>query len=490
MKATRLRFDLPVAVIAAGVLLRVALYLRNPAVWHDEAALLVNVIDKTFSELLGPLEFSEAAPPLFMWLERAVVVSMGSNTFAVRLPVLLAACATVVLLVPLARRVVAAAAVPLAVAIVAFSRKLVEHSGEAKPYAIDVLCAAVLLWLFLNSRSWRAVTRILTFAALFPFLLWLSYPAAFGVGGVALALAIDERSGAGDRRRLVAAGLLVVSTLVAFAALVGGPVQAQRVGPLLQDWRGAFPDYGHPWTIPVWAIRETIGVADYDFRPLGGLLLVASCAGLRAVWRRDRALAVALAAPWGLAIVAALIHQYPYAGARVLIFTLPAFALCAAEGAHAFATEYGRGIRQSTIVVAAAAVATAIVFAARVPTLDVDCTDAAGAARFVLSRLAAGDTVDWPGWEFNYYRRAFGPPAPAPQAVPSGRVWLVVRAPSAEEREHMFENRRARTAVPIERHEFNRLSVYVLESNAPPPTTPASSLRLQAGRQSVRRRQR
>src|ERR1700716_2440300 len=89
---SRLPFHLTTLAVVAGVSLRIVLSLRAPSVWHDEAALLVNVIDKTFAQLFGPLEFAEAAPPLFMWMERAVAVSIGSGTFAVRLPVLLAGC--------------------------------------------------------------------------------------------------------------------------------------------------------------------------------------------------------------------------------------------------------------------------------------------------------------------------------------------------------------------------------------------------------------
>ena len=52
-------------------------YLRGPAVWHDEAALIVNVLEKDYAGLLGPLRFHEAAPPLFLWLEKAVSNTLG-----------------------------------------------------------------------------------------------------------------------------------------------------------------------------------------------------------------------------------------------------------------------------------------------------------------------------------------------------------------------------------------------------------------------------
>src|SRR5215471_14779449 len=66
--------------LAVGLGLRLYHYLRDPAMWHDEAALVLNVLDKSYAGLLGPLSFSEAAPPLFLWLEKALAGLLGDGT--------------------------------------------------------------------------------------------------------------------------------------------------------------------------------------------------------------------------------------------------------------------------------------------------------------------------------------------------------------------------------------------------------------------------
>src|SRR5262249_6781698 len=55
-------------LVAVGLGLRLYHYLRDPSMWHDEAALVLNVLDKGFRSLWGPLFFAEAAPPLFLWV--------------------------------------------------------------------------------------------------------------------------------------------------------------------------------------------------------------------------------------------------------------------------------------------------------------------------------------------------------------------------------------------------------------------------------------
>src|SRR5438876_10514665 len=92
-----------VLVIAAGLGLRTFHFVRDPSMWHDEAALVLNVLQSGFGELLGPLRFAEAAPPLFLWAERAVNLTLGDSTFALRAVPFLAACLCVTLVAVVGR---------------------------------------------------------------------------------------------------------------------------------------------------------------------------------------------------------------------------------------------------------------------------------------------------------------------------------------------------------------------------------------------------
>src|SRR5262249_52033151 len=185
--ATRL-FPWIGTLVTLGLAVRAFHYLRNPSMWHDEAALVVNVLGKGFRELLGPLFLSEAAPPLFLWIERAVVLLLGVGTYALRLVPFLASCAALLLVVPLARRLLPATAVPWAVFFFACSDQLLWHTCEAKPYAVDVFVATVLAWLFSHSQEARLEGRLLLFAVFAPVAIFLAYPGCFLFGGLLVAL--------------------------------------------------------------------------------------------------------------------------------------------------------------------------------------------------------------------------------------------------------------------------------------------------------------
>ncbi len=95
--SARNRFIL-VGLLALGLALRGYHYFREPSMWHDEAAVAVNVLNRGYADLLGPLTFHEAAPPLFLWLEKTVCLALGDGVFALRLPAFLASCIALPLL--------------------------------------------------------------------------------------------------------------------------------------------------------------------------------------------------------------------------------------------------------------------------------------------------------------------------------------------------------------------------------------------------------
>src|SRR4051794_12526460 len=123
------RVVLPLLLLGLG--LRSYHYLRGRAVWHDEAVVLVNVLDRDFLGLLGPLRFHEAAPPLFLWAVKAAGLLLGDSLLAYRLMPYLAACASLLLLAPVARFFLPARSVPWALLVFACSEQLSWHACEA-----------------------------------------------------------------------------------------------------------------------------------------------------------------------------------------------------------------------------------------------------------------------------------------------------------------------------------------------------------------------
>jgi hypothetical protein len=421
-------------LILLGLGLRAYHYLRGPTVWHDEAAVLVNVLDKNYLELLGPLRFHEAAPPLFLWLEKGVSQLLGDEPLAMRLPAFLASCLALLLMVPLARRLLPGKAAFWAVLLFAGAEQLSYHACEAKPYAIDVLVATLMLLAFAFWAETATGRLLLAGTLLAPVLIFLSYPACFLYGGLLLALVpVLWRS----RRPMLWLhwGALGLAVGVSFLALLLGPARAQRDPVILECWASSFPNYQRWWTLPLWAAVSTVEVGRYCFKPLGQLLIPLAVLGALILWRNKERVAV-LMLPAALALVAGLMHRYPYGGFRVMMFMAPALALLIGAGARAAllrleALPWARGAVLLILLIPWGGSLLTVARPWEVP-------DTLQASADVQSRFRPGDVVIGNDWTHLYYFRhlkhGFCWQEDGEAARPTDRLWAVwtMRTPAEQ----------------------------------------------------------
>src|SRR5581483_5833814 len=171
--------------VAIGLGLRLYHWGRDPGMWHDEAAAVLNVLDKDYAEHFGPLYCANPSPPLFLWVEKAATGAFGDGTRVLRLFPFLASCGTLLGMVWVGRRVMKPRDLVWLVVLVACSDRLLWHACEAKPYAVDAL-VAVLLMLTMVGPGRRLAGMFLLYALASPLLLFLSYPAIFLLAAAAM----------------------------------------------------------------------------------------------------------------------------------------------------------------------------------------------------------------------------------------------------------------------------------------------------------------
>src|SRR5574338_298018 len=145
-RTSRLTAAIVVTAIVIGVMLRAIEMRHGRPLWLDEAMLGLNIASKSFGELARPLDYDQAAPLLYLWLERLVVSVAGVSEASLRaLPF-----AAGVVLVPgtwlVMRRVAGATAGALATLLVALSVTLISFSAEAKQYGVDPLASLLAVW--------------------------------------------------------------------------------------------------------------------------------------------------------------------------------------------------------------------------------------------------------------------------------------------------------------------------------------------------------
>jgi hypothetical protein len=330
------------AFVGLGLLVRLVRYLVRYPIWHDEAFLAVNFLDRGYLDLMRPLDYMQVGPILFLWIELSAVRLLGFSEWSLRLFPAICGLASVLLFRHVAARLLRGLALVLAVGIFATAFYPIRHGAEVKPYASDLLSALILL--AIAFACWRSPGRcrfwwVLT--AVGPILLALSYPAVFVAGGLSLALGpIALR----QRRPVRIAYLVYNLVLVAsFASLYSActVVQSTALRSFYRwgYWRDSFTPCDQPWKLPGWLLAVHTGNA--MAYPIGGergastATLVAFLVGTVVCWRSGRRTPVRLLlAPFGLGLAAAALGQYPYGSApRITQYLVPSICLFAGLGA-------------------------------------------------------------------------------------------------------------------------------------------------------------
>lgn len=332
--------------VSLGVLWRVVRYALGFPLWGDETYLCISILHHDYAGLLRePLEYYQVAPLGFLWAQRAAFDLFGGGEYALRIVPLVAGLLTMLIFLRLARRQLGPRAAAISVGIFACSYAPVRHAVEAKPYATDLLIAALLIWI---ATRWIAAPRRalwpLSATAVAALGVWCSFPAVFVAGGVGLTL-LWVLGREGNRRAWLLwliYNAAVVGSFAGFYAAFAQGQSARSAGSWLEDyWLESFPPTSGVGAFLWWALK--IHTGKMFAYPFGGSSFGSTGTTLfcivGAIWmmRSGRGrLLLLLAAPALLTFIAALLHRYPYGGdARISLYLAPAICLTAGAGAAA-----------------------------------------------------------------------------------------------------------------------------------------------------------
>jgi hypothetical protein len=322
-------------LVGLGLVLRMRQFAEFPSLWMDEAMLAVNVVERSFRELLAPLEYNQGAPLGFLFLQKVAYLLFGPGDAALRVVPMVAACAALPIFASLAISWLGAGGL-VAVALMALSNPLVDYAVEAKQYAVDVLVVVALWRVGLPWLQARAGGRdFLVLAAAGALAVWCSHPAVFALSGLGLVVACDTVARRDIRSWTMSAGVLAAWSVSLAAAHSVSLAGLAANTALLDYWQAYFLPWRDAeagrWLLGALGggLRDAAG-----FRQFGAAGALACLGSLSLLWRTPR-VAVLVLAPVAVALVASALRLYPFAQ-RLLLFAAPiAFVLVAAGIAEA-----------------------------------------------------------------------------------------------------------------------------------------------------------
>jgi hypothetical protein len=310
------------AFVILGLAARCVRYFLCFPLWEDECFLCANLIDRDYASLLEPLNYRQAAPILFLWLQHTVTRLLGYEEMTLRLIPFLAGIGSILLYWRLVLRCLDGVPRLLAMAVFSVTYATIRYSAEAKPYGVDLFVALVLIHLTVRWLQQPGRARTLwMMAATIAVAVGLSYGAVMLGGGLSIAIAwVIWRQG--RRESVVAWACYCAALCGSFATFYFLCIHGQEghdLESLREMWHEHFPPFTSLGEFAYWMLHTHTG--DIIAYPAGGSphqsSLSALCwfAALVALARRKHGTMLILClAPLAVTFVAAAMQRFPYGG--------------------------------------------------------------------------------------------------------------------------------------------------------------------------------
>jgi len=321
-------------MIAIGVVLRLIQYSLNRSLWLDESLLALNIVNKTFIELLGPLDYYQVAPIGFLFIQKIILLLLGNSEYVLRLFSLIAGVASLFLLYHLARRCIREEGALIAVGLFSLSGHLIYYSSEVKQYSSDVTVTLLLLAVIIYIRQKKFTNlSIVFFGAIGGIAVWFSLPSVFVLAGAGCTLSVFSlvrRDWSTNNRLLITYFIWLMSFVIFYL------IYSRNISTNLEKQQ-FFWDYNF-MPFPPLSISDVkwYGKTFFDIfksplsLPLPGLGAIAFLLGAVSIFSRDKQLFFILLSPVFFVLFASALHLYPFTG-RLITFIVPSILLFIGE---------------------------------------------------------------------------------------------------------------------------------------------------------------
>ncbi len=327
------------AVIFLGIAFRFIRYLYNPSLWFDESDTAIDIISRSFSDLINPSpDWSSKYPYGFLIIEKLATQIFGNSEYALRLFPFISGIVSLFLFFKVAAHYLSPKALLIALGLFAILDPLIYYSSELKPYSSDLTFALLVfvLAIYIQSRNLN-LPRIVLFGVSGAVIVWFSYPSLFVLAGVGLSLAMYSL-GSKEWKRLW--GLLTIYAMWALSFITCYFIYIRNlqanfdmsVEDLLILERSFVP-------FPPKSLNDLRWIMDNFFEvfsnPVGltftGIAAFVFLCGCLTLFRDNKEKFYLLISPILFALLASILHQYPFKG-RLIVFLIPFIVLFIAEG--------------------------------------------------------------------------------------------------------------------------------------------------------------
>jgi hypothetical protein len=299
--------------------------------------LALNIVNRTFSELLQPLDYNQGAPIGFLIVEKLAIQTFGNNEYALRLFPLVSGIVSLFLFYSVATCYVNPRATSIALVLFAASGPLIYYSSEAKQYSSDVVIGLLLYWTYWRTIHVQSeklgISRLSLFGVLGAIAIWFSHPAVFilaGIGGSLALFCLVRQDWARIGRLSTAYLLWVLSFAIAYLVSFRGLINNERLRSFWSTGFMPFPPLS--FSDARWFVKTFFRIFEHPVGlTLTGLGAFTFFIGSTLVFSKTKEHFLILTSPILCTLLASAFAKYPFRG-RLLLFIAPLVLILIAAG--------------------------------------------------------------------------------------------------------------------------------------------------------------
>jgi hypothetical protein len=332
---------IPYYLIFWGIIVRLAQYLTNRSLWADEAVLALNIINRNYQQLTETLDYEQAAPIGFLWVEKFIVQLLGNNEYVLRLFPLIAGIISLFLFWQLAKKILPLLAVNITLTLFVCSPSLIYYSSEVKQYSSDVatvLLLSLILFPFIETNKFSR-KQVIIFSLLGAIAIWFCHPAIFilaGIGISHLLINLYYNYYHVEKIKLDIKNLIIIASSWGISFILFYLLSLQNLTnneTLNTSWqmKDTFP------SSPIDIIWMFDALGKFFYNPLSfkkgmdGVAIAFFLIGGISLYRRNKKFFLYLISPFAMTIFASYLQKYPFGG-RLVLFLIPYALLFIGEG--------------------------------------------------------------------------------------------------------------------------------------------------------------
>lgn len=324
-----------VLAMATGFAFRCHQYLYGRSLWVDEAMLALNIMGRSYQELISPLDFDQGAPIGFLFLVKTAAVVLGDHEFAYRLFPFLFSLLSIVVFWYVAKLLLEKEEAAVALVFLALNPFLIYYSAEVKQYSSDVFFLLMLYALFIpRLMSDISIKETLWGSVIGALVVWFSHPAVMVLAGFGLSKAafhVTTRKWSSVPKLIIMGGVWIASGICFYLISLKNLASNNS---LINYWGDDFaPVALLKLTTWKWYFHKALEVMrdPLGFTVVEPLVLVLVIAGMAGFFKRSKYLTISILSPLGFVLLASMARLYPIGG-RLILFAVPILAIFLARG--------------------------------------------------------------------------------------------------------------------------------------------------------------